>query len=53
MWDVSKSVEYLNRHAEPGSVEYCARYVKNAISAGEISAHGLPLKVQKIMVVHC
>ncbi|GEM_PF-839168 len=34
MWDVNKAIEHLNSHAEQGSVGYCARYVKNAISAG-------------------
>ncbi|MCE1948304.1 EF-hand domain-containing protein [Enterobacter hormaechei] len=34
MWDVNKAIEHLNSHAQQGSVGYCARYVKNAISAG-------------------
>lgn len=34
MWDVNKAIEHLNSHAEQESVGYCARYVKNAISAG-------------------
>lgn len=34
MWDVNKAVEHLNKNAEQASTDYCARYVKNAISAG-------------------
>ncbi|UQA60490.1 hypothetical protein E8A73_008470 [Polyangium aurulentum] len=33
MFDVNKSVQYLNSHAQPKSTSNCARYVRTAISS--------------------
>jgi len=41
VFDVNKSVQYLNAHAEPGSLGKCARYVRVAISSP--AGGGLPM----------
>lgn len=37
MWDKAKAVEYLNNHAQPGSLGRCAEYVRRAIEAGGVA----------------
>jgi hypothetical protein len=36
MWDRSKSIRYLVSNAQPHSLGYCARYVREAIEAGGV-----------------
>ena len=36
MWDVTKAVEYLNKHAHKKSLGRCAQYTRQAIEAGGI-----------------
>ena len=41
-WDISSAVSHLNANAEPRSIGYCAKYVRQAMEAGGMSTAGRP-----------
>ncbi len=41
-WDINAAVAHLNSSAEPRSIGYCARYVRQAMEAGGLSTAGRP-----------
>ena len=36
MWDVIKAVAYLDEHAQPHSLNQCAKFVRKAVEAGGV-----------------
>lgn len=42
-YDIDKAVKHLNSHAQPSSLEACAKYVRQAIEAGGLSTVGRPI----------
>ena len=43
MWNINKSIEYLNKNAQSKSLGKCAAYVRKAIEAGGLSTNGRPV----------
>ncbi len=41
-WNIDAAVSHLNSSAEPRSIGYCARYVRQAMEAGGLSTNGRP-----------
>jgi len=41
-WDIEAAISHLNSNAEPRSIGYCARYVRQAMEAGGLSTAGRP-----------
>ena len=43
MWNIDKSLEYLDNNVQPKSIGKCASYVRKAIEAGGLSTEGRPV----------